>query len=82
MVEKRHSLYQSHKLVDSLAGHAVGEYKRFARAHQFGVVVHDLERRVHIGCEVGLVDYEYVALRNAGAVLARNLVAPSRRSRR
>ncbi len=38
-------------------------------------MVHDLKRGPHIRREVGLVDHKYVALRDAGAILARNLVA-------
>ena len=65
----------AHDLGDALAGPAVGEHERLAVAHQRRVALHDLEAGADVRREVGLVDDQDVRLRDARAVLARDLVA-------
>jgi len=53
----------------------VGEHGRARAAHPVGVARHDLEARADQRGEVDLVDHEQIGLRDAGAALARHLVA-------
>ena len=62
-VEQRHFENHVHQFVDIFAGERVGEDERLARAHKPRVVIHHLERCMHIGSEVDLVYDEYIALR-------------------
>jgi hypothetical protein len=64
-----------HHRVQALAGAEVGEHERAGAAHLAGVAVHDLQRRADHRGQVDLVDDQQVALHDARAALARDLVA-------
>src|SRR5712671_5126240 len=59
----------------ALAGLEVGEHEGALPAHAARVAVHHLERRADHRREIDLVDDQQVALGDAGATLARDLVA-------
>jgi hypothetical protein len=60
---------------EALAGLEVGEHERPLAAHAARIAVHHLQRGADHRREVDLVDDEQVALGDAGAALARDLVA-------
>src|SRR4051794_21036794 len=67
-------LDEGHYLVEALPGLEVREHERTIAAHLARVAIHDLERRTDMRREVDLVDDEEIALHDAGAALARDLV--------
>lgn len=64
-----------HDAVDALAGLDLGEDEGSVAAHSQGVTFHDAQVRAYCGREIDLVDHQQIALGDAGAALAGDLVA-------
>ena len=68
-------LDEAHHVVDALAALEVREHERARAALSARIALHDLERRADVRSEVDLVDHEQIRAGDAGAALARDLVA-------
>src|SRR5205823_2947090 len=62
-------------VLQSVAALEVREHERPIAAHRLRVARHDAEVGADVRREIGLVDHEQIRSRDAGAALARNLVA-------
>ena len=60
---------------DAFAGAQIGEYIRLVAAHAPGVALHHVEAGADVRREIDLVDHQQVRARDAGAALARDLLA-------
>jgi hypothetical protein len=75
LVQTDHGAKSIEYLVQPLAGEAVCEHERPVLANDSGVMLHHVESRPHVRCQIDLVDHQQVRFGDARSALARDLVA-------